>query len=273
MQTVTLNNGVQMPILGYGTFQTPPAATEKNVTTAINLGYRSIDTAQVYGTEPGVGAAIANSGRDRDHFFVTTKTQTDGYAATKQGLDDSLTRLGSDYFDLVLIHWPTTHRLDTYRALEDAYQAGKVRAIGLSNFNPSQIDDLLANSHVKPVIDQVETHLFWQQTKLRPYLAAHDIVHEAWAPLGENFGPEMMHLPAVKALAAKYQVTAAQVLLRWLTQQDIVTIPKSTNADHVAANLASLDFSLTPDDIASLRQFDRHHSIKDWPQSMREECY
>lgn len=273
MQTVTLNNGVQMPILGYGTFQTPPAVTAENVTNAINLGYRSIDTAQVYGTEPGVGTAIANSDLERDQFFVTTKTQTDGYAATKQGLDDSLTRLDSDYIDLVLIHWPTTHRLDTYRALEDAYQAGKVRAIGLSNFNPTQIDELLANSHVKPVIDQIETHLFWQQTKLRPYLAEHDMVHEAWAPLGENFGREMMNLPAVKALAEKHHVTSAQILLRWLTQQGIVTIPKSTNVEHVAANLASLDFSLTPDEIVSLRQFDRHHSIKDWPQSMREDRY
>lgn len=273
MEHVTFNNGVQMPVLGYGTFQTPPAITAENVTKAIDLGYRSIDTAQVYGTEPGVGTAIANSDLARDQFFVTTKTQTDGYVATAQGLDDSLQRFGGDYFDLVLIHWPTTHSLETYRALEDAYQAGKIRAIGLSNFNPDQIDDLLANSHVKPVIDQVETHLFWQQAKLHPYLATHDIVHESWAPLGETFGREMMALPEVTALAEKHGVTPAQVLLRWLTQQGIVTIPKSTNADHIASNLASLDFSLTPDEIASLRQFDRHHSIKDWPQSMREDRY
>ncbi|TGD20471.1 aldo/keto reductase [Levilactobacillus suantsaiihabitans] len=273
MEYVTFNNGVQMPILGYGTFQTPPAVTAQNVTNAINLGYRSIDTAQVYGTEPGVGTAIANSGLARDQFFVTTKTQTDGYEATAHGLDESLQRLGGDYFDLVLIHWPTTHRLETYRALEDAYQAGKVRAIGLSNFNPKQLDDLLANSHVKPVIDQVETHLFWQQAKLRPYLDAHDIIHESWAPLGENFGPEMMALPAVTTIAQAHGVTPAQVLLRWLTQQGIVTIPKSTNVDHLATNLASLDFDLTPAEIASLRQFDRHHSIKDWPQSMREDRY
>jgi len=273
MEHVTLNNGVTMPILGYGTFQTPPAETEKNVAQAIKVGYRSIDTAQVYGTEAGVGAAIAHSGMNRDKFFVTTKTQTDGYSATTQGLDESLQRFGSDYFDLIIIHWPTANSLETYRALEAAYQAGKVRAIGLSNFNSAQIDQVLANTHVKPVIDQIETHLFWQQAKMHPYLRQHDMIHESWAPLGENFGREMMTLPAVTDLAAKYHVSAAQILLRWLTQQGIVTIPKSTNIEHVAAIFAATDFNLTTTEIDSLRRFDRHHSIKDWPKSMAEDQY
>jgi len=273
MENITFNNGVTMPILGYGTFQTPPEETEKNVAQAIKIGYRSIDTAQVYGTATGVGAAIAKSGLPRDQFFVTTKTQTDGYAATAQGLDESLKRFGSEYFDLVIIHWPTTNSLETYRALEDAYQAGKVRAIGLSNFNATQVDQVLAHAHIKPVIDQIETHLFWQQAKMHPYLLDHDIIHESWAPLGENFGREMMTLPAVAALAEKYQVTPAQVLLRWLTQQGIVTIPKSTNIDHVASNFAATEFNLTSAEIDSLRQFDRHHSIKDWPKSMAEDQY
>jgi len=273
MEHVTFNNGVTMPVLGYGTFQTPPEITEKNVTQAIELGYRSIDTAQVYGTEPGVGAAIANSSLGRDKFFITTKAQTDGYAATAKGLDESLQHLGSDYVDLAIIHWPTANSLDTYRALENAYRDGKVRAIGLSNFNSAQIDQVLTNAHTTPVIDQIETHLFWQQAKMHPYLLQHDIIHESWAPLGENFGREMMALPAVTELAQKYHVSAAQILLRWLTQQGIVTIPKSTNADHVAANFASTNFNLTATEIDSLRQFDRHHSIKDWPQSMREANY
>ncbi|MFC6322635.1 aldo/keto reductase [Companilactobacillus baiquanensis] len=273
MEHVIFNNGVKMPVLGYGTFQTPPAVTEENVAKAIKIGYRSIDTAQVYGTERGVGSAIKNSKISRDQFFVTTKTQTDGYDETIKGLDDSLNRFGSDYFDLVIIHWPTNNSLETYRALEDAYQAGKVRAIGLSNFNSKQIDKLLANSHVKPVIDQIETHLFWQQEKMHPYLMDHDIVHESWAPLGENFGSEMMKLPEVRDLAGKYQVSSAQILLRWLTQQKIVTIPKSTNFDHIKSNFESLNFDLTTEEINSLRKFDRHHSIKDWPESMREDSY
>jgi len=273
MEHVTFNNGVRMPVLGYGTFQTPPEMAEEAVTKAINIGYRSIDTAQVYGTEPGVGAAIANSQLGRDKFFVTTKTQTDGYAATKQGLEDSLQRLGSDYVDLVIIHWPTANSLDTYRALEDAYKDGKIRAIGLSNFNSAQIDQLMANTHIKPVIDQIETHLFWQQAKMHPYLLQNDIVHEAWAPLGESFGREMMGLPTVTALADKYHVSPAQILLRWLTQQGIVTIPKSTNIDHIKSNFDSTNFNLASAEIDSLRQFDRHHSIKDWPQSMREDSY
>jgi len=273
MENITFNNGVTMPVLGYGTFQTPPAITEENVAKAIQIGYRSIDTAQVYGTEAGVGAAIAHSDLARDQFFVTTKTQTDGYAAPVQGLDASLQRFGHDYFDLVIIHWPTANSLGTYHALEEAYQAGKVRAIGLSNFNSAQIDHLLANTQVKPVIDQIETHLFWQQAKMHPYLLDHDIVHESWAPLGENFGREMMILPAVTALAEKYHVAPAQVLLRWLTQQGIVTIPKSTNLAHIQSNFDATTFTLTQAEIDSLRQFDRHHSIKDWPQSMREDVY
>lgn len=273
MEEIVLNNGVKMPVLGYGTFQTPPEITEENVSKAINIGYRSIDTAQVYGTEKGVGEAINNSNFSRDKFFVTTKTQTDGYEDTIKGLDDSLKRFGSDYFDLVIIHWPTANSLDTYRALEDSYQAGKIRAIGLSNFNSAQIDQVLANSHIKPAIDQIETHLFWQQEKMHSYLLEHDIAHESWAPLGENFGREMMNLPEIKALSEKYQVTPAQVLLRWLTQQNIITIPKSTNFDHIKSNFDSLNFKLDEQEIDSLKKFDRHHSIKNWPESMSEDSY
>lgn len=273
MEYVTLNNGVEMPILGYGTFQTPPKVTEENVATALETGYRSIDTAQVYKTEAGVGAAIKNSSLMREDVFVTSKTQTKGYQETLEGIDQSLERFGHDYIDLMLIHWPNSASLETYRALEDALKAGKLRAIGLSNFNAAQIDTVLANSTVVPAIDQIETHLYWQQQKMHPYLAAHNIVHEAWAPLGEKFGGEMMQLPEIQALATKYNVSPAQILLRFLTQQGIVTIPKSLNASHVASNFDSFGFKMTDEEIASLEKFDRHKSIKDWPQSMREENY
>jgi len=273
MEKVTLNNNVQMPILGYGTFQTPPEVTAQNVQRALAVGYRSIDTAQVYGNEGGVGKALVQSDLNREDVFITSKTSTDGFEATKQGIDDSLRRLGSDYFDLLIIHWPTAGSLETYRALEDALAAGKTRAIGLSNFNSQQIDNLVANSRVLPAIDQIETHLYWRQAKMHKYLLEHNIVHESWAPLGENMGGEMMRLPEVQALAAKYDVSSAQILLRFLTQQGIVVIPKSLNVEHVASNFNSLDFQLTQTEIDDLQKFDRHHSIKDWPQSMRESAY
>lgn len=275
MEKIVLNNGVKMPILGYGTFQTPPSLTAQNVQQALAMGYRSIDTAQVYNNERGVGQAIANSDLKREDVFVTSKTATTGYAATKQGIDESLQRLGSDYVDLLIIHWPadSTTNLETYRALEDALKAGKARSIGLSNFNTQQINHLLAHSTVTPVIDQIETHLYWQQAKMRPYLAQHRIAHEAWAPLGENMGREMMALPEIQTLAQKYAVSPAQLLLRFLTQQKIIVIPKSLKSNHVKANLDSLNFNLTPTEIKQLTRFDRHHSIKDWPQSMRESAY
>lgn len=273
MENIILNNGVEMPILGYGTFQTPANLTAQHVQSALSIGYRSIDTAQVYGNESGVGEALKKSGLNRDDVFITSKTSTDGYEATRQGIDESLQRLGSDHFDLMIIHWPTEASKETYRALEDALAAGKARAIGLRNFNRLQVDDLISDAKVLPAIDQIETHLYWQQAKMHPYLVDHNITHEAWAPLGEHMGGEMMQLPEIQALAAKYNVTGAQVLLRFLTQQGIVTIPKSLNISHVKSNFDSLSFDLTPAEMTDLGKFDKHHSIKDWPQSMRESAY
>lgn len=273
MEFVTLNNGVKMPILGYGTFQTPPKATAENVEMALNAGYRSIDTAQVYGNEAGVGQALKQSRLARDQVFITSKTSTDGYAKTKQGIDMSLKRLGSDHFDLLIIHWPTPNSLDSYHALEDALAAGKTRAIGVSNFNAKELELLINNSHIVPAVDQIETHLYWQQTKMRAYLQQHNIVHEAWAPLAESLGAEMMQLPEVEALSSKYGVSPAQILLRFLTQQQIVAIPKSLNPEHMASNFDIFGFNLTSEEVDSLTKFDRHRSIKDWPINMRENAY
>lgn len=230
------------------------------MTRALKTGYRSIDTAQVYGNEEGVGEAVKKSDISREDLFITTKAQTDGYDETAEGINNSLKKLQMDYIDLMIIHWPMGNSLETYRAMADAYKAGKIRAIGLSNFNPNQIDAILKSSDVKPVIDQIETHLYWQQSKIAPYLAEHEIVHEAWAPFGEEYAKE-------------YNVSGSQILLRAMTQQKIVVIPKSNNEAHLRSNLDIFNFKLTDAELEGLKKFDKHRSIKDWPVSMRETAY
>jgi diketogulonate reductase-like aldo/keto reductase len=273
MEFVKFNDGHQMPILGYGTYQTPPTVTAENVEKALAVGYRSIDTAQNYRNEAGVGQAVQSSNIDRDKLFITSKAQTDGYEVTKSGIDESLQRFGGDYFDLMIIHWPQPNSLETYRALEDAQKEGKIKSIGVSNFNSKQLDNLIANSIVKPVIDQIETHVFWQQKKMHEYLTKHDIVHESWGPLGENLGGQMMNLPEVKTIAKKYNVSPAQVLLRFLSQEKIVIIPKSTNIDHIKSNFDIFGFKLTADELESLEALDRKEAINGWPSAMRESAY
>ena len=273
MEYVTFNNGVKMPVLGYGTYQTPPAVTAVNVKKALNAGFRSIDTAQAYGNEAGVGQAIKDAGIARDQLFITSKAKADGYEETKQGIDASLQRFGGDYFDLMILHWPMPQSHESYRALEDAHKAGKIRTIGVSNFNAQQLDDLMADSTVKPVIDQIETHLYWQQQRMHAYLTRQGIIHESWAPLAETKGRELMNLPEIQTLAAKYGVSGAQVLIRFLTQQQIVAIPMSLNAAHIASNFDTFGFKLTDDEMADLRQFDQHHGINGWPTTMHEDQY
>ena len=205
MENVRLNNGITAPILGFGTYQISPSQTKAAVAEALKLGYRSIDTAQYYRNEAGVGAAVKESGLPREGLFITTKAMTTGYRATKLGIDNSLTEAGLDYFDLMLIHWPMQDDLGTYRALEEAYQAGKLRSIGVSNFNRAQLGEITANFQTVPVL---------------------------------------------KDLAAKYDHTTAQVMLRYLTQRQIMVIPRSTNPTHMAANLNIFDFALTAANLA-----------------------
>ncbi len=272
MKNVTLNNGVEMPLIGYGTYQIPGRKTTEYVLRAIRAGYRLIDTAQYYGNEAGVGEAIRESGLPRANFFVTTKVQTSGYEATKQGLDQSLQRFNGDYFDLVLIHWPTGDDLATYRALEEAYQEGKTRAIGLSNFNAPQVQSIIDNASVKPVIDQIETHLCWQQKRMAHFLRDHQLVHEAYAPLGEGqLG--MLDLPILKTIGQKYGKTPAQVTLRFLVQEGIVVIPKTLSANHLVDNLNIFDFALSAAEMTALQALDQHQAIDGWPESMNENNY
>lgn len=273
IKTVKLNNGIEMPMLGFGAYQITPNTTLDNVAKALRLGYRMIDTAQYYGNEEGVGEAIKESGLNREKLFVTTKVQTSGYEETKKGLDDSLLDFNQDYFDLVLIHWPMGNDLETYRALEDAYKDGKVRAIGLSNFNKPQVQEIIDNSSVKPVVDQIETHSLWQQQRMHEYLTANDIVHESYSPLGEARPGFLNNIPVIKEIAKNYQKTPAQVILRYLIQCGIVVIPKSLNTKHMEKNINIFDFELNGEEMAKLRDLDAKKSIDGWPSSMQENNY
>lgn len=260
MKTVKLNNGLEMPMISFGTYQITPNTTLLNVAKALRLGYRMIDAAQYYGNEEGVGEAIKESGLDREQLFVTTKVQTSGYEETKKGLDGSLLGFNQDYFDLVLIHWPMGNDLETYRALEDAYHEGKIRAIGLSNFNEPQVQEIIDHSSIKPVVDQIETHILWQQQRMHDYLTANNIVHESYAPLGEA-NPGFLDIPVLKEIGDKYQKTPAQVTLRYLNQCGIVVIPKSLNTKHMEENIDIFDFELNGEEMAKLRDLDAKKSI------------
>lgn len=272
MDYFKLNNGVKVPALGFGTYQMPASITEENVAKAISLGYRSIDTAQNYGNEAEVGAAVNNSDVPRDQLFITSKTQTSGYRSTLRGIDESLQRAGLDYFDLMIIHWPTIDNLSTYRALEDAYKEGKLRAIGVSNFNSKKVQKLIDHAEVKPMVDQIETHVYWQQNKMHDFLDKNDVLHESWAPLGEGMSPVLSE-PEIVKIAADHQKSTAQVILRFLTQQHIMVIPKSTNPKHIAENLDVFDFELTNNEINIIKNLDQGHSGVNWPSSMGQEAY
>lgn len=262
--TVTLNNGVEMPRIGYGVYQIPSSITERCVKDALTVGYRSVDTAQCYGNERAVGNAIRNSGIPRGEVFVTTKLWGGrGYKDTVISIDHSLNALNLDYIDLLLIHEPTGDFCEIYRAMEDAYQAGKLRAIGVANFLEANYKRLLKTAKIIPAVNQVETHVFRQQKQLRKLLNENGTVHESWSPLacGENnfFGN-----PVLKEIGVKYGKTVAQVGLRFLYQQNIVIIPKSTHIERMRENLDILDFELSVEDMSALYQLDTGRSQFNW---------
>ena len=262
MKQLTLNNDVKIPIFGFGTYEISPDQTKQAVLSAFEEGYRLIDTAQYYQNEQQVGEAVKASGLNRDEVFITTKTMTDGYEDTKIGLDESLRRIGLDYFDLVLIHWPMGHDIDTWHALEAAYKAGKTRAIGISNFNSRQTLDLIHQSSVRPMVDQIETHLFLQQWKMHEFLEKENIVHESYSLISN---------PVLKEISEKYGKSPIQVILRYLVQNDVVTIPRSTNPAHIKSNIDIFDFELDNDDLKRLRVLDERKPIDGWPAEMRED--
>ena len=258
--TVKLNNGVEMPQLGFGVFQVPEAETTAAVTTALESGYRSIDTAAVYQNEAGVGKALASSGIAREELFITTKlwNADQGYEETLAGFEHSRGLLGLDYLDLYLIHWPAPalgKYEDSWRALEKLYADGVVRAIGVSNFQPAHLKQLAAGSSVVPAVNQVELHPYLVQAEVRAYGNEHGIATEAWSPLAK--GGSLLTESAVTELAAKYDRSPAQVVLRWHLQLGNIVIPKSVTPARVRENFAVFDFSLTSDDLASLDALDR----------------
>lgn len=261
MNNVTLNNGVKMPQLGYGVYQVNAAETERCVSDAIRVGYRSIDTAQAYGNEAGVGAAWRKSGLPRDELFLTTKVwiTNAGEEKAAASIDASLKALQTDYVDLLLIHQPFGDYYGTYRAMEAAYRAGKARAIGVSNFYPDRFIDLANFCQIVPAVNQVETHVFQQQKTAQKVLSRYGTQIESWGPFAEGRNG-MFANPVLREIGAKYGKSVAQTALRFLIQNGVVVIPKSTHVERMEENFNIFDFELTDADMAAISALDTTES-------------
>ncbi len=260
--TTTLNNGVEMPWFGLGVFKTEPGPeVERAVTAALEVGYRSIDTAKLYGNEVGVGKAVRASGIPREDIFVTTKVwnSDQGYESTLKAFEASAERLDIDYIDLYLIHWPGNRLyVETWKALEKLYNDGRVRAIGVSNFSIHHLQDIFDNSAIVPVLNQVELHPRLRQKELHDFCREHNIQLEAWSPLMRG---QILDHPDLVAMGEKYGKSAAQVILRWNLQHEIVTIPKSVNPGRIEENAQVFDFELSAEDMAQIDAMDQHERI------------
>lgn len=261
MEQVTLYNGVKMPMVGYGVYQVSKEECERCVLDALAVGYRSIDTAQSYFNEEQVGNAIAKSGVPRKEIFLTTKVWVEhyGYEEAKKSVLESMRKLQTEYLDLVLLHQPFSDYYGAYRALEDLYEEGKLRAIGVSNFYPDRLVDIASFSRVKPMVNQVETHPFHQQVEAKKWMDKYGIQMEAWAPFGEGRGG-LFENPVLVQLAEKYNKTTAQIILRWHIQRGIVVIPKSTHKARMEENLQVFDFVLEPEDMNRISALDKKQS-------------
>lgn len=257
MDTIKLNNGVEMPQLGYGVFQVSPVEAERCVADALGVGYRMIDTAQAYQNEEGVGTAIRKSGIKRENVFLVDKVWMGNYEddAAARSIDESLRKLGTDYIDLMLLHQPFGDRYNAYRALEDALKAGKVRAIGVSNFYPNHLIDLSHFVDVVPAVNQVETHVFFQQTEARKYMDELGVAHMSWGPLAEGKNGFFSN-ETLAAIGAAHGKTGPQVALRYLLQRGIIVIPKSTHKERMAQNLQLFDFTLTDKEMNEILKLD-----------------
>lgn len=262
MEYVTLNNGIKMPKLGYGVYQTPLEDTKKCVIDAIEIGYRSIDTAQAYGNEAGIGDALKECGIPREEFFVTTKVwiTNAGYEKAKASIEESLRKLKTDYIDLLLIHQPFGDYYGTYRAMEEAYNASKVRAIGISNFGPDRYLDIEHFSEIKPAVNQVETHVFQQQKIAKEYMKKYGCQIESWGPFAEGKN-NMFTNEVLTKIGKNYGKTAAQVALRFLLQSDVVVIPKSVHKDRMKQNFEVFDFTLNENEMKEIEALDGGESL------------
>ena len=267
MEYLTLNTGVQMPLVGFGTFLLSGETCKNAVAAAIEAGYRMIDTAEAYGNEKEVGEGIRQSGIDRKELFLVTKVNFKSYEAAEQTVLQSLTNLQTDYIDLLLLHWPFANYYAAWRTLEKLYAKGKVRAIGVSNFEPDQLLDLIAYNKVVPAVNQIETNLYCQRTAERGWMDKKQVAHMAYAPLGQGSRKEMFVEPAVLALSEKYGKTPAQMLLRFLTQKGIAVIPRSTQPKHIQENFALFDFALTAEEMAQLAALDKKEPLIGKPET------
>jgi len=263
MQKIVLNNGVEMPILGFGVFQIEDLAEcERSVRDAIDVGYRLIDTAASYGNEEAVGNAIKASGVRRNELFVTTKLwiADTGFEKTKRAFDRSLKRLQVDYLDLYLIHQPYGDVFGSWRAMEELYREGRIKAIGVSNFHPDRVMDFIVHNEVVPAVDQIETHPFHQQVETQKFLTENNIQIESWGPFAEGKN-NIFRNQMLVSIAEKHGKTVAQVILRWLTQRNIIVIPKSVRKDRMAENFDIFNFELTQEDMDAIGQLDTGTSL------------
>lgn len=262
MNKIKLSNDLEMPQLGYGVYQVTPEECERCVMDAISVGYRMIDTAQAYHNEEAVGSAWRKSGVSRDNLFLVSKVWISNYGEgqTMKSIDESLRKLQTDYIDLMLLHQPFCDRYGAYRDLEKAYKAGKLRAIGVSNFFPDHLIDLASNVEIPPMVNQVETHVFNQQREARKFMDEFGTHIMAWAPLAEGRNGLFAN-PTLVQVGEKYGKTAAQIALRWLLQSGVILIPKTTHKERMEENLNLFDFELTPEDMQTIASLDTAHSL------------
>ncbi|MFI1650312.1 aldo/keto reductase [Streptomyces avidinii] len=263
MQTITLNNGIEMPILGFGVYQIPPEQTEQAVADALAAGYRLLDTAAAYGNEEAVGLAIKNSRIPREELFVTTKLWIQDAPAqdnARRALETSLTKLGLGHVDLYLMHQPYGDVYGQWRAMEAAHREGLVKAIGVANFYPDRLLDLILNNEVTPAVNQIETHPFFQRTTDQELMREHGVQHQSWGGFAEGRNDLFTH-PVLTEIGTPHDKSAAQVVLRWLIQRDIVTIPKSVSPDRMAQNFDVFDFELTDDQMAQISELDTGRTL------------
>lgn len=261
MEYVQLNNGLKMPILGYGVYQVTKEECERCVLDALKTGYRLIDTAQSYFNEEEVGNAIVKSGIPREEIFLTTKVWVEhyGYEETKKSVYESMRKLQTEYIDLMLLHQPFSDYYGAYRALEELYQEGILKAIGVSNFYPDRLVDIANFANIVPMVNQVETHVLNQQTEAKKWMEKYEVQIEAWAPFGEGRGG-LFENPVLTEIGKKYGKTSAQVMLRWNIQRDVIVLPKSTHIERMEQNFNVFDFALTEEDMALITALDTQTS-------------
>lgn len=261
MKTVKLNNGVEMPVLGFGVYQVEPSETENVVFDALQTGYRSLDTAAAYINEEAVGRAIKRSGIAREELFITTKLwiQDAGYEKAKKAFEVSLQKLQLDYLDLYLIHQPIGDVYGSWRAMEELYKEGKIRAIGISNFHPDRVIDLILHNEIVPAVNQIETHPFNQQIETQQFLHDNGVQIESWGPFAEGKN-DIFSNAILKSIGEKYGKSIAQVILRWMIQRDVVVIPKSVRKERMAENFDVFNFELAPDEMEAIKTLDSKQS-------------